>query len=595
MLRKVKGYFSISIKKTFSLIELIVVIVILGLLAAIVIPNVSTVREEAKSTAIISDSRNIQIAVDTFQLQNNDKYPVKENQPSLGKPQEINFSELYFNYLRSLPKHDGMYYWVDYQGKVWFSTIDNPIDFTKNAEGLTWTPNKDAKEYHIYEVTENTTGSLHNRFKHISFVKGNVGKIVPQDYDQNKTYLINLIDRFGFESAPVITNYSGITPYKRNDFINAPSKPESVGNSIRKVTTGIEQTFVVNENGELWSFGRNDFGQLGRILAVGELSSNPVKIMDGVSTVDSGFYHTLVVKENGELWSFGSNQSGQLGNGVDVKTTKPHPIPTKVLTGVVSVATSTHHSFVVMENGDLLSFGSNQHGQLGRSVNLNTGNPNYLAKLMGDVKSVDTGYQHTVILKKNGEVWTVGMNGFGQLGHSINVGNSSTPILNPQKVMDNVVSVAAGQYYTMAIKENGELWSFGWNQYGQLGHNANIMTYTPNPTPTKVMEDVASVSTSSYSTLVVKKNGELWSFGNNYIGQLGHNTNVGKNIANPTPIKIMDNVAFVSAEGVHSIAVKKNGEVWSFGGNNFGQLGHSTNMKTNIPNPIPTKITIGES
>jgi fibronectin type 3 domain-containing protein len=147
-----------------------------------------------------------------------------------------------------------------------------------------------------------------------------------------------------------------------------------------------------------------------------------------------------------------------------------------------------------------------------------------------------------------------------------------------------VTSVTAGGAHTLAIKSDGSLWSWGNNYHGQLGDG----TTTYRPTPTKVMDNVASVSAGMYHTIAIKTDGSLWAWGNNVYGQLGNETNVSSVI----PVKVMDNVARVSTRSYHTLAIKTDGTLWAWGYNQYGQLGNGTTISSNVPIQITAGISV---
>jgi hypothetical protein len=133
--------------------------------------------------------------------------------------------------------------------------------------------------------------------------------------------------------------------------------------------------------------------------------------------------------------------------------------------------------------------------------------------------SVSAGNRHTLAIKTDGSLWAWGDNGWGQLGDSI-LTNQSSPV----KVMESVESVSAGNSHTLAIKTDGSLWAWGSNKWGynaegQLGDGT---TTNSVPLLVKVMESATSVSAGLNYTLAIKNDGSLWAWGNNSYGQLGN-------------------------------------------------------------------------
>lgn len=579
-------------KKSFTLIELIAVIVVIGILAAIVIPNISSFKEEASVTAMVADGRNLQTAVDLYQLDHNGDFPTIKDEdstkPILGLPQGVDFNSLYPAYIRDLPQAKNIYYWIDYQGQFYYSTIDNPNNFVQGDSGLTWTANEKATGYTLYEVESKTTGSSKKvTLKEINELSGETNSFIPDNYSQEKQYFINVVDEYGNEAPPVKSGYKGSLPFNQGTSPTTPEQEELINNPANKmVATGTKHTLIIDENGDLWSFGWNLYGQLGHDKNLGtEIPySIPEKVMSNVKSVSAGNHHTLALKENGELWSFGLNSSGQLGHSNGSGSVVKTHVAELVMSNINSIHASYNNSFAIKENGELWSFGSNTYGQRGHSIN-----SNLPEKIMSDVKSVSGGMKHTLVVKQNGELIGFGINYYGQLGQTENL---RTDNINTEHkvILTGVKSVYAGIQHSIALMENGELWSFGHNQYGQLGRRTVAGTTTANAIAQKVMDNVKSVSAGHYHTLVVKENGELWSFGQNNRGQLGHAINHSTNLMNPDAEKIMDNVRSVAAGDKYSFAVKENDELWSFGDNSFGQLGHLINFGTNIANYSPTEI-----
>ena len=152
-------------------------------------------------------------------------------------------------------------------------------------------------------------------------------------------------------------------------------------------------------------------------------------------------------------------------------------------------------------------------------------------------------------------------------------------------------SVSSGLYNTVIIDMNNEVWSFGDNDMGQLGLGDNINRNTPTKIPSFLAK---SVSCGSNHTVIIDMNNEVWSFGDNYNGQLG----LGDNTERNTPTKIPGILAkSVSCGVLHTVIIDMNNEVWSFGYNEYGELGLGDNIHRNtltkIPNIIANSVSCG--
>ena len=179
-------------------------------------------------------------------------------------------------------------------------------------------------------------------------------------------------------------------------------------------------------------------------------------------------------------------------------------------------------------------------------------------------------------------LWLWGHNNYGQLGDA-SITHKSSPI---QTVSGgtNWKSVSGGGYHTAAIKTDGTLWLWGYNNSGQLGNNTNTNKSSPVQTVSGGT-NWKSVASGYYHTAAIKTDGTLWTWGSNGYGQLGDNTTTSRS----SPVQTVSsgtNWKQVSASNGHTAAIKTDGTLWSWGYNTYGQLGDNTN--TNKSSPVQT-------
>lgn len=253
-------------KKLFTLIELITVIVVMGILAAIVIPNISSLQQESTNTAILSNVKNLQTGVDIYSNKNHGTLP-GVTMPTELHPSPIDYDKMKPEYIRNTPKTKGMKYWVDVEGIVWASSVDSPLIELKpnptdvNKVKIEWEPVLNSKEYRIYEL-ENYNGTEGMLAGKASARKGKlvlVDTIVTNKYEngqRNTAYLVSSVDYQGFESSPSGVGYLGY------DNLVPSSEPkvrgfENVLDSTVSLPTDSlrsEINLVVDENGTTYAF-----------------------------------------------------------------------------------------------------------------------------------------------------------------------------------------------------------------------------------------------------------------------------------------------------------------------------------------------------
>ena len=175
------------------------------------------------------------------------------------------------------------------------------------------------------------------------------------------------------------------------------------------------------------------------------------------------------LKSDGTLWSWGKNNKGQLGLGHTDKKYIPSKIGTAADTNWVEVFVSGYHTIARRSDNTLWGWGNNAAGQLGLGDQNNRTIPN---KVGGDkdwAKAV-VGKYHTVALKTDGSLWAWGKNAQGQLGIGSGQGKEGNVSVPTQVGTDkDWVEIFIGTDHTIALKEDGTLWSWGKNSYGQLG------------------------------------------------------------------------------------------------------------------------------
>jgi alpha-tubulin suppressor-like RCC1 family protein len=189
---------------------------------------------------------------------------------------------------------------------------------------------------------------------------------------------------------------------------------------------------------------------------------------------------------------------------------------------------------------------------------------------------LSAGTDFSVALKAEGTVWSWGTNTYGQLGNG-----TTTPRSVPGLVpgLSGVRAVASGEAHTIALLANGTLVAWGRNQYGQLGDNTT--TARTSPQPVSGLTGVVAIAAGANHSLAVTASGAVWAWGNNGNGQLGDNTTTTRLV--PTQIASFSGVAAVTGGLSHSLALKSDGTVWAWGGNWTGQLGDGTTTQRRTP------------
>lgn len=288
---------------------------------------------------------------------------------------------------------------------------------------------------------------------------------------------------------------------------------------IVQIDSGVRSSMALRADGTVWTWGLNENGQLG----IGTLQNVnvPTRVtgLDGVhiTAISGGLgYHSMALAEDGTVWTWGRNNSGELGDGtVEGKTA---PVQVQGLTGVTAIAAGGYHSLALKEDGTVWAWGTNGNGEVGDGTQINRTLPVQVAGL-SDVVNIAAGGSHSLAVKRDGTVWSWGYNLFGVLGDGTGT-NRGTPVqvLN----LDGITDVAGGGYHSLALDAEGRVWSWGRGDQGQLGRTDYVTDFFP--ARVEGLIPVTAISAGGFHSIVMTEEGRVWGWGLNSSGQLGDGT-----------------------------------------------------------------------
>lgn len=317
---------------------------------------------------------------------------------------------------------------------------------------------------------------------------------------------------------------------------------------------------LVDENGEVYTFGRNTCGQLGFGDTVPRNVPEPVPALKGKNIIHAavGRHHTLFVTDTGTVYACGDNKCGQCGIG---NTTPQVLKPTRVRykAPVIKVGCGAEFSMILDCNGHLHSFGLPEYGQLGHntdgkyfvtstklSFHFETV-PKHVAHFfekskdghvnaVKDVEIVDfsCGNNHTVAIDSKKRAYSWGFGGFGRLGHAEQKDESVPRMIKYFDTQSRGVrSVHCGGTYSLAVNELGGLFMFG--QTKRTGE-ANMY---PKPVQDLSGWNIRSIGTSNTSIVIAADDSLVaWGVSPTY-GELGTG-DINKSTARPKEVTRMD-------------------------------------------------------
>ncbi|WP_395736525.1 choice-of-anchor tandem repeat GloVer-containing protein [Prosthecobacter sp.] len=365
--------------------------------------------------------------------------------------------------------------------------------------------------------------------------------------------------------------------------------PVQIGTATNwtSLSGGYYHSLGVRSDGTLWAWGRNVEGQIGDATLVQRQSPLQVGTATNWKSVIAGGYYSTAIKQDNSLWTWGQNLYGQLGQGFADVTPRPN-VPAQVGTANnwALLAPGFDHTVATRSDGTTWSWGNDSVNELGYSTNNRLLLP--FAAQFGAVSSASSGFYHSVVLKSDGTLWTAGGNSNGQLGIGTNDSAEHQVMVQPQPGTQ-WISAAAGGYHSAAVRSDGTLWTWGYNNYGQVGDG----TTTTRTSAVQVGTNTnwASVSCGNYFTVALRTDGTLWAWGYNSDGQMGNGTTGSAGQFSPVQVGSASDWNAVVCGGYHVLAIKQGGSLWGWGYNGYGQIGVGNTSVQTTPVQVGTATT----
>lgn len=380
-----------------------------------------------------------------------------------------------------------------------------------------------------------------------------------------------------------------------------PTQVEGLPHHVSSVTAGHYHSLAVTQRGEVWAWGRNEEGQLGRGLGVPRESWSQPKIVQGLHNVEvinaaaSGVV-SMATSKDGALWAWGKSKRGQLGLGKGVtEALVPQRIEALAGEEIVQVALGWGHALACTNEGKLYSWGYSADGRLGfTAASVEEQKPQHHSSIFSTKMSPVNNASRFEIAEK------LVLEDMEKEKH--------LPITwEPSLVYDlnhfKVVDVACGLDHSLVLCDNGLLFSFGDNIYGQLGRSLQGPLLQPVELNQKVVAIAAGLGHSLAISLnqmsstqggesrtnashTEELNTDIFSWGWNSTFQLGRTG--GEITSKPGKVKGLDGKKPVTVSGgrAHSIAITSERELWVWGCGRNGRLGLGSNIDEPEPYPV---------
>jgi len=363
---------------------------------------------------------------------------------------------------------------------------------------------------------------------------------------------------------------------------------------VPTLSTSGKHSLALRADGTVWAWGNNEEGELGDGTTTER--SQPVRVsgLDSVTAISAGPAYSLALRADGTVWAWGSNTKGQLGDAS--VTQRLTPVQVSGLTGVTAILTGSTlldaYSLALRGDGTVWAWGSNVYGQLGDGTTKQRLAPVQVSGL-SDITSIVTGRHdsnsyrfmeragYSLALRRDGTVWAWGSNAAGQLGDgTYNYRTAPVQVSG----LTGITAIVAGKVspywvshstYALALRNDGTVWAWGSNAFGQLGDGT--MNSRVAPVQVSGLTGVTAIAAGSMSaghSLALRGDGTVWAWGSNRTGQLGDGT-TNDRLA-PVQVSGLSGVTTLAMGTVYSLALRRDGTVWAWGSNQQGELGDGT-------------------
>jgi len=388
-------------------------------------------------------------------------------------------------------------------------------------------------------------------------------------------------------------NSSGQLGYDTTDSNHSVIPQQISGLSdITSISAGFNHAAAVSDTDDVWTWGDNSNGQLGRTTSTNSYNARPEQVpgLTHVRSVSLGLHFSVALLKDGTVWAWGVNGVGQLGNGT--RTSSPSPVQVKIsstgeLTHAVAIEAGYEHTIALLDDGSVQSWGSNARSQIGVGTDGGWHLFAVRSNLEGIAVSAAAGRAHSIIVKNNLTVWTWGNGEHGQLGNG-RLDDHMPPALVPG--LCYITAIAANSLYTVALRNDGTVWTWGDNLYGQLGNEA-IPVGGQSSIPVQVtgLSDVKAIAAGANHVVALERDGTVWTWGFGGSGQLGYDL-IGTNYSTiPGRVPGLSGVLSIAAGETFTAALTSDGTVWTWGGNQEKQLGYETGTPhyNSVPKQVP--------
>lgn len=355
---------------------------------------------------------------------------------------------------------------------------------------------------------------------------------------------------------------------------------------LTQVSSGALHSCAILDDGSVSCWGENSNGQLGDGTRTDHHQPEKAIMPLGrtVSEISSGSYHSCALMDDGSVRCWGSNEFGQLGDGTTLE--RLTAVSADLSGGVaLSISAGESHTCAVMEDTSLMCWGDNSNGQLGDGSRSERHTP--ISVPLGDagVHEVSSGSYHTCAIMADRSLRCWGDNWHGQLGDG-SFSDKLSPVDIEIPSNSSAVTVDSGAFHSCVGMNDGSMYCWGYNSYGQLGNGGTTRAGIPMPVPLDSTQSPTDIQVGLFHSCALFDSGEMSCWGDNAYGQIGDGTPISGGWHLPKTLVLDHEVLSISVGHRHSCAILTDASLQCWGINSKGQVGDGSTTNRYSPTVI---------
>ena len=329
--------------------------------------------------------------------------------------------------------------------------------------------------------------------------------------------------------------------------------------------------------------------------------------------LDGGYITSVIKSSDGSMYACGRGDTGGISTNINYPSGQTTTFDSvynnnnsysdmayysnghTLISNVISVAYGIAHSIVLKEDGTVWTVGINNNGVLARLSFIGTFGKAYetnnsTIQEVDNTVCISAGYFNSAIIKSDGTLWVVGNNDYGQLGDGY---TSHKGVFTKVNNITNAIDVSCGWYNISVVTADGSVWSCGYNDNGQLGDGTTTQRkffIKSKDDTNNFINDAIAVSCGHTHTSIIRRDGSVWACGENAWSQFGNGVDgyaYNSNRFVKAKISLSGNPYFTNAKSISSATfgnaiIRNDGTLWSCGSNWFGDVGDNSFISKNI-------------